>query len=223
MTLLEAIPLRHSVRNYTPQPIEADKVAALNSLIDKLNAEGRLNLRLVTGDSSAFNTRLARYGKFAGVSNYIALMGPKDPGLDERLGYYGERVVLTAQTLGLNTCWVGMTYSKHPAGLQVPADRRLRGLVALGYGTTTGQAHRVKAYDRVARAASPTPQWFVRGVEAALLAPTAMNQQKFSFILLPDNRVQARTGLGFFTKIDLGIAKLHFELAAAPHRVTWSE
>jgi len=46
-----------------------------------------------------------------------------------------------------------------------------------------------------------------------LLAPTAMNQQKFIFELSGE-KATAKSGSGFYTKVDLGIAKLHFELAA---------
>ena len=34
---------------------------------------------------------------------------------------------------------------------------------------------------QVSNACDLTPAWFQKGVEAALLAPTAINQQKFSF------------------------------------------
>jgi hypothetical protein len=50
--------------------------------------------------------------KFTGVQNYIALIGKKSSSLEEQAGYYGEQLVLTAQQLGLNTCWVAMTVSK---------------------------------------------------------------------------------------------------------------
>ena len=47
-----------------------------------------------------------------------------------------------------------------------------------------------------------------------------MNQQKFRF-QLEDSVVRATPGRGFYTKIDLGIAKYHFELGAAPTPFTW--
>ena len=57
------------------------------------------------------------------------------------------------------------------------------------------------------------PDWFQKGVKAALLAPTAMNQQKFQFIL-NGSQVSAKAGYGFYTKLDLGIVKYHFELGS---------
>ena len=57
------------------------------------------------------------------------------------------------------------------------------------------------------------PAWFKQGVKAALLAPTAMNQQKFRIILSSGNVEIVSTG-GFYSKVDLGIVKYHFELGS---------
>ena len=117
MTLQEAIVARHSVRQYLEKPIESDKVAQLQALIEECNKEGQLHLQLVTNEPKAFASGMAKYGGFKGVGNYIAVVGPK--GEDVKLGYYGEKVVLLAQTLGLNTCWVGLSYKKQPDQYQV--------------------------------------------------------------------------------------------------------
>ena len=118
MTILEAIAARHSVRNYQDKPIPAETADALRAEIDACNRESGLHIQLVTGEPKAFDGIMAHYGKFSGVQNYIALVGKKSAGLDEALGYYGERIVLKAQTLGLNTCWVAMipnsTYWRSP-------------------------------------------------------------------------------------------------------------
>ena len=66
------------------------------------------------------------------------------------------------------------------------------------------------------------PEWFKQGVEMALLAPTAVNQQKFRFEL-DGNTVMARAGLiGTCLKIDLGIVKCHFELGAGKENFVWA-
>ena len=64
------------------------------------------------------------------------------------------------------------------------------------------------------------PDWFKSGVEAELLAPTAMNQQKFLFSF-DGNRVSAKAGMGFYTKVDLGIVKYHFEVGAGTENFEW--
>ena len=106
MTIQEAIQVRHSVRQYKNTAIEAEKIAQLQALIDQSNSEAGLHMQLVVNEPKAFAGGLAKYGKFSGVGNYIAMIAPK--GKDVELGYYGEQVVLLAQTLGLNTCWVGL-------------------------------------------------------------------------------------------------------------------
>lgn len=178
---MQAVLERHSVRSYTGEALPADALKALRAEIDKGNREGGLHMQLVTDEPDAFNGRLARYGKFSNVSNYIVLVGAKSlSNLDERCGYYGQRLVLLAQRLGLNTCWVGLTYKKVPGSCMVEAGEKAVAVIGIGRGTTQGVSHKVKTREAVCPSISGAPEWFARGVDAALLAPTAMNQQKFT-------------------------------------------
>ena len=115
MTLMEAMQARHSVRQYREEALRKEDAALLREEIEACNAESGLHIQLVCGEPKAFSGLLARYGKFSGVTNYIALVGKKGPDLSETCGYFGERIVLRAQQIGLNTCWVAMTYSKVPS------------------------------------------------------------------------------------------------------------
>ena len=210
MTLMNA---RHSVRQYEDKPIPAEILAELKQEIAACNRESGLHIQLVTDEPKAFDGFMAHYGKFSGVKNYLALVGPKGADLDEKCGYYGERLVLKAQALGLNSCWVAMTYSKIPGAFQIGSGEKLTVVIALGYGKTQSVPHKSKPLSAVSNAGDGTPDWFRAGVEAALLAPTAMNQQKFTFTYA-DGKVSAKAGMGFYAKIDLGIAKYHFELGS---------
>lgn len=228
MTLQEAIKARHSVRAYNEQPLTAEIVKALEEKIVALNREGHLHMQLVLNEPKAFLGTLARYGKFRGVNNYVVVAGRKADDLDERIGYYGEQLVLFAQTLGLNTCWVGLSYSKVPGTHTLNEGEKIGCYIAIGYGTTRGVCHKIKSVHEVSRSAcDTTPAWFRNGVEAALLAPTAVNQQKFSFEYLgvKDGRHQVRAHKGFsmigYTRMDLGIAKYHFEIAAGKENFDW--
>ena len=225
MTLQEAIVARHSVRQYLEKPIEAEKIAQLQALIEQSNKTAGLHMQLVTDEPKAFAEGMAKYGKFSGIRNYIAMICKK--GEDTALGYYGEQVVLLAQTLGLNTCWVGLTFSKQPDSYEVRDGEHLVCLVPVGYGATQGMQHpQKKKTEDVAEGATPFPEWFVKGVEAALLAPTAVNQQLFRFVLHEGNKVEAKktfsltNGMGY-APIDLGIAKCHFEIAAGKENFEW--
>lgn len=221
MTILEAMRERHSVRQYLDRPLEAETAEQLEDAIEDINRESGLHIQLVKDEPKAFQTFLAHYGIFRGVSNYFALVGPDVDELDERCGYYGEKLVLLTQTLGLNTCWTQMTYKKIPGAYQVGPGERLVLVIALGYGATQGAQHRNKPLEKLCRVHGEAPDWFRAGMEAALLAPTAVNQQRFLFTLDGDT-VKAEALRGPCTKIDLGIVKYHFEVGAGRENFTWA-
>jgi nitroreductase len=237
MTLEEAIEARHSVRAYKEQPLAENVVKVLEEKIAVLNREGKLHIQLIQNEPKAFLGTMAKYGKFRNVNNYIVMAGKKADDLDERIGYYGEHLVLLAQTLGLNTCWVGLSYSKVPGTYELSEDEKIACYIAIGYGETQGVSHKIKTVEQVSRSAMPlgssknasdiTPSWFKKGVEAALLAPTAVNQQKFSFeyMGMKDGRHQVHAKKGFsmigYTQMDLGIAKYHFEIGAGEVNFEW--
>ena len=212
METLDLMKQRHSVRQYIDHPIEAGKRSILNRTMDGINQQSDLHIQVFYEEPTCFDSLKALYGKFNGVKNYIALVGPKGDKLEETLGYYGEQIVLKAQELGLNTCWVAMTHGKSKA--KISKGEKQVCLIALGYGRTNGVAHKVKPLPEVCNYQKDMPDWFKSGMEAALLAPTAMNQQKFYLELLPDGKVKATCGIGFYTKLDLGIVKYHFEIGS---------
>lgn len=216
MTLLEAIQARHSVRAYKDIPLPEDVARTLREAIETANREGGLHIQLVLDEPKAFAGPMSRYGRFRGVSDYLVVAGRKDDSLDGRAGYYGQRIVLLAQTLGLNTCWVGLNYSKIPGTYALAEDEKIVCYIALGYGQTQGGGHKVRTVEEVSNAGNSTPQWFIDGVRAALLAPTAVNQQKFRLEYVQGNQVAARTLFSVigYTALDLGIVKYNFEVGA---------
>ncbi|MBR3455324.1 MAG: nitroreductase [Bacteroidaceae bacterium] len=227
MTIQEAIQARHSVRAYKDQPLSEEIVKVLEDEIVKLNHEGQLHIQLICNEPKAFQGTMAKYGKFRNANNYLVMAGKKADDLDERVGYFGEHLVLLAQTLGLNTCWVGLSYSKVPGTYVLEEGEKIACYIAIGYGETQGSGHKIKTVEQVSNASDITPSWFKKGVEAALLAPTAVNQQKFSFeyVGMSNNRHQVRAKKGFsmigYTKMDLGIAKYHFEIGAGVVNFEW--
>ena len=223
MDLLEAIRARHSVRKYDSCPIEAEKVAALQAAIGRINAEGGLNVQLVLEEPKSFAAGLWKYGQFSGVKNYLVMAGPKGKEAEEKIGYYGEELVLLAQTLGLNTCWVGLTYKKIPGTFTLREGDIVHCTISLGYGSNPGVQHPLKPIEDFYEADGVPPEWFRAGMEAVILAPTAVNQQKFRFILHPGNVVEAKALFSMmgYTHIDQGIAKYHFEVVAGKENFSW--
>ena len=227
MTIQEAIEARHSVRAYKDLPLSEEIVRLLEDELMKLNNEGQLHIQLICNEPKAFQGTMAKYGKFCNANNYLVMAGKKAEDLDERIGYYGEHLVLLAQTLGLNTCWVGLSYSKVPGTYVLEEGEKIACYIAIGYGETQGVGHKIKTVEQVSNASDITPSWFKKGVEAALLAPTAVNQQKFSFehVGVKNNCHLIRAKKGFsmigYTKMDLGIAKYHFEIGAGTENFEW--
>ena len=212
MEILEIIKSRHSVRQYRNQTIEESKREELNTCIKEANEESHLSIQVFYDEPKCFDSFMAHYGKFTNVGNYIAIVGNKSD--QEKAGYYGEKIVLKCQEMGLNTCWVAMTHGKSHA--KIKKGQNLLILISLGYGDTLGVAHRSKSIKELSHADEET-EWFTKGMEAVCLAPTAMNQQKFLFEL-KNGVVTAKSLGGFYSKIDLGIAKYHFE-AVTGHEV----
>lgn len=226
---LTAIVERHAVRSFTDEPISESDLKVLHNVIGESNKESGLRMQLAVNEPRAFTGGLARYGKFNNVRNYLALVGPKGPDLEEKCGYYGERVVLEAQKLGLNSCWVGLTYDKANTRYALADREKLVIVVALGHGTTQGVSRKSKSIAQVSRVAPgvTAPEWFEQGVAAALLAPSSMNQQLYKFEYTGKTTasgrpvIAARTLPAPYANVDLGIAKLHFEIAVGAPLFVW--
>lgn len=205
MQMLDLMKERHSVRQYSDKKIDGDVKTKLDTYVASINEESGLSMQIFYNEPNCFNSMLAHYGKFSNVKNYIAIVGKKEE--QEKSGYYGEKLVLKCQELGLNTCWVALTHGK--VNVQTKPQQRLLILIALGYGTNTGVAHKSKPIKELCKE-DAYPEWFMKGMEAVSLAPTAMNQQKFLFEM-KNGQVYAKALRGFYSKIDLGIVKYHFE------------
>lgn len=228
MNLHEAIAARHSVRRYIHKPLAEDVVVQLREKIDEVNAEGNLHIQLVLDEPKAFKGVFA-YGVFYNVTSYLVVCGKKADDLDARVGYYGEKLVLLAQQLGLNSCWVGLSYHKVPGTFVLDDDEKVACYIALGYGENQGSERKRKSVEQLSNVSETTPEWFRAGVEAVRLAPTAVNQQKFYFEYLGEQdgtpRVRAKRLFSMigYTEMDLGIARLHFEIGAGRENFEWAE
>lgn len=228
MTELEALKERHSIRKYIDRPLEDDIIVKIRNKIASLNEAGGLNMQLVINEKKAFKGFLS-YGSFSNVSNYVMVVGKKSDAAEYSAGYYAESLVLYAQQLGLNTCIVGLTYKKINGAFNVGPDEKVYICIAIGYGADSGRKHKIKSPSQVSNINAATPRWFANGVDAALLAPTAVNQQKFYFEYVAPKADESKAGvrpkkdssLVGYTKIDLGIAMRNFEIGAGTDNFHW--
>lgn len=213
MTEIEAIQVRHSVRAYQNRKIEQEKVDQLKALIDIVNADGNLHLQFIEDADKTFKRILSKIMGLSSAPSVIACVGPDDDTLDERIGYYGEKIVLAAQCMGLNTCWAG-TFQKNGVPAEIRAGERLVIVIAIGYGENQGKQRKSKAPEQVSSIQGARPDWFDFGVEMALRAPTAIIQQSFEIRLNEDGSVVFAGKGGPFSKVNLGIVKYNFTVGA---------
>lgn len=219
MDIITAMYERNSVRRYTDEPLRADDVEKINGEIEKINAESGLRFVLVTDEPEAFTGKMASYGHFSGCTDYIVCIGHKHR--DEDIGYFGEKLVLFCQSIGVNSCWVALTYSKGKVKFTLNKGEKFYIVISLGYGIHQGRPHKNKPVENLYKCKGDAPEWFLNGMKGALTAPTAMNQQKFLFEPVGDNKVKAKALLGPYSKMDLGIVKYHFELGAGDYDFEW--
>ena len=217
MTEMEAVRSRHSVRNYQDKRIEKEQIISINKRIEELNKEGNIHLQFVEDSSSTFSKLFNKAVGLGSAPSVIACVGPDDDTLDERIGYYGQKLVIYAQQLGLNTCWVG-TFNRKKIPVEISDGERLVIAIAIGYGQTQGKQRKTKTADEVVIDLKDVPDWFHAGVEAALLAPTAINQQKFEIIYNENEEVEFKDLGGVLSKIDIGIVKCNFEIGVADYK-----
>ena len=213
--VLAAMVARHAVRHYLDTPIPPAVRAELDAAIVRLNDTSGLAMRLLYDEPEGFSGAMAHYGNFRGVRNYLLLAGSERPGLATACGHAGEQIVLLAQHLGLNTCWVGLTYNKRKARAHLGPDEALVLAVAIGYGADGGKPHRRKPLDELGHVEGgrDAPAWFRAGLEAVALAPSGLNRQGTTFTLAGEV-VRADPGRGTYAPIDRGIAMYHFEVGA---------
>jgi hypothetical protein len=210
MNVLVSMMCRHAVRQYQKTPIEKDKQKTLRDALILSNEKSGLHSQFCFDEPGAFDCFLSRYGRFENVRNYLALIGKKSD--QEKAGYEGEKLVILAQSLGLNSCWVGMSYQKSSVPINIPAGEKLLCVVALGYGQNVGVSHpNNKSLKKLLILEGKKPDYLEQAMQAVLLAPTAMNQQKFRISIKDGKPSIAVHGHGPYVKVDLGIVKYHFE------------
>lgn len=218
MDEMQAALERHSVRKYTTEPLSEEHVKALNDAIAQVNEESGLDARLVINEPKGFGNLMLKTTGFKNCVNYIAMIGPNDDSLNERCGYYGERLVLLAQSLGLRTCWALLCNKKH---VDVPEGERFAIGISVGYGMNDGVQHKDRPVSEIADL-TDAPEWFRKGIECVMLAPSGMNKQPISFSQ-KDGVVSVHHKDSNLSRFDCGIARYHFELGAGKDSFKWSE
>ena len=235
MTEWEAVKARISCRAYQDKHIDEEVLALLTEKIERLNEASGLHIQLMTTDGQSQPLLKLVPAMFDGpVYTYAALVGGTDALSAEKIGYYGEQLVLYATQLGLGTCWVAGTYDPNTACAYINEGERLWSVVPMGYAVEKMPIKQkmirasIRARDRKLRqfvesevAFDELAGWFRTAIESVKMGPSAVNQQPVNFTW-NKNKVTAKLwktsqGTAF---IDMGIAKYHFEIGAAAAGMT---
>jgi hypothetical protein len=225
MTNLEAIDLRQSRRGYQGTPIAVGSVNTIKAAVEQYNKISGLSIQWIEDGRAAFQGFSLGYGMFSGVRSYLAIVGKNsDIHLKEKAGYYGELLVLEATKQGLGTCWVGGTFRRNHCPCSVRDDETLVSLITVGNVAEKKSfrenaiyklAHRgTKSLEELYSSDTQVPDWFLSGIKAVQKAPSAINQQPVHFEYLSGVITAEVKHSDNHQPIDLGIAKLHFEIGA---------
>ena len=224
MTQLEAMKKRVSRRHYTG-PLPQDVAAEIRVKALDLSLDNGLEIRLVENQPTLFGGISTSYGMFKGVHSFLVLAGLKnDPFLFEKAGHAGEELVLLATQLSQGSCWVGGTFDRESVSALLVPGTKLVAVITLG-PTDAALHSREKFVRRVthlrkhganwhSQDAGEPPHWFRAGAQAAALAPSARNAQPVHFVYKDQKASVSIPDDSPYQHTDLGIAKLHFELAA---------
>lgn len=218
MTIEELIKNRHSVRKYKNVSLNDSDISKINEILKEIN-KNDLSFELVT-NKNIFKNIILGYGFIKDCNNYIILGGKDDFLLEEKVGYYGEELVLKLLDLGINSCFVGGTYKKKKVKNNLPSGYRNVLVLAVGYGINSGSLAKTKTFDEISLS-KEVPDWYKRGIEMVLFAPSAVNQKKWEFEFVAPDGVKIRSYGNFFPNVDLGIAKYHFEIGAGKENFKW--
>lgn len=221
MTIYDAVQERHSVRIFKKTPLSNEAIKLLNERMKELNSKYDIEFKLVTDNGKIINTAY-KVSFTKNANNFIVMTGKNKPKIDEIIGYAGADILLYAQTIGLNTCWISGAINKAEArdAANVRPGYLIPGVIAVGYGESNGKPHKSKKLEDISTYRGNPPYWFYKGVGYVLLAPTANNKQAFN-IKGDGNKVRITCDNNQYAGLELGIARYHFEVGAGTENIEW--
>ena len=232
MEMKKAMDVRKSWRRYTAESISSETRELLLNFVDEINRKEGLHFQMVFNHGEAFDGLRKSYGLFSGVRNYLVLAGDSDmPNLHEKMGYYGEKWVLLATSLEIGTCWVSGTYDKKSVCCELDDGEEVSALITFGAvldKETTfakllrkGMHRNSKTIEDLLHAPVQPPNWVLEGMKYVVKAPSAANRQPVRFTYSEGLVLASVPGDSMNQNLDMGIAKLHFELGSGGGHWQW--
>jgi hypothetical protein len=225
-----AIFFRHSQRKYSGEEPEKNKADRLETVCGDFRPFSGARAVIVREPSDdVFRGVIGSYLKVTGAPYYVAFIGDmRERTVQEITGYLGEGIILEATALGFNTCWVGGFFRQDAVAKQInlQENERVLAISPIGYskdktdrvGVSTKTHKRKDLSGLVTSGHVEKNTWSKTAVEAARLAPSAVNRQPWRFEVgenaITINADSARLEFGVSRRLDCGIAMLHIELGA---------
>jgi len=231
----KVIETRRSRRRFYQKPLESESLSQIAIVCEKFRPFPNARSVLITeSPDSVFKGAIGPYGKIKGAPAFVAFIGNMDsPNVYEQVGYTGEGIILEAEALNLATCWVaGFFKRKVVASLaNIGKKERVLAVTPVGYApelpsfeekimTGFGLTHKRRALSNLITGLDEPkwPQWINSALEAARLAPSAVNRQPWRF-KVSENSITvsvniSRREYGLPKRLCCGIAMLHIEVAA---------
>ncbi|MFA5079663.1 MAG: nitroreductase family protein [Dehalococcoidia bacterium] len=231
-----AINARLSRRKYEmSRPIAADARHRLHEVCSGFRPYSGVRVEFIAEPpDDVFANAVGFYGNIKGAPAFLAFIGDgSDPNVQEKMGYTGEAAILEATALGLGTCWVALTYNARRVKSLIKLEKNEEIICVSPIGYTVdkwsfeekvfsgfGSNHQRRPLQSMVSGlpAAQRPDWAKAAVEAARLAPSAMNRQPWDFRVEEDSITVSAKGRGpefnVAMRLDCGIAMLHIELGA---------
>lgn len=230
-----AIKERRSRRHYQEQNLAIDLVRKIEDLCKHYRPYPEVRAVLVQqSPDSVFKGAVGHYGKIKNAPAYIAFIGDKEGAfVQEKIGYLGEGIILEATSLGLATCWVAGFFRPEVAAIQTGTldHEKVWAVTPVGYAAENltfeekvmagfGRHNQRKPLAELCTGIKETqwPKWIRTAVEAARLAPSAVNRQPWRFHINSDSITvgvdSLKDSYNLSKRLDCGIAMMHVEVAA---------
>jgi len=230
----EAVIVRHSRRAYLNQPLDSKLLDNLAGWIETINVQQGLSIRAVFDRPDLFGGFLRSYGLLNGVRHFLVMAGPKnDSNLFEKLGFFGEHLVLEMTKANLGTCWVGGSFDQKKIGCLIQPGEQLAAVITFGHTPPHdtpreqlihGITHRKKhALESILTTDGSEPAWFHEAMDFVLRSPSAVNGMPSRFYVTRGTIQCGLAGTDPLCYVDLGIAKAQFNIAFPTGIWEWGE
>ena len=213
MELKNMIPHRKSVRSYTGQPVEQEKldqILAFAETLQPLYPQIRVRCRVVERENVKCLCPWT-------TPQVLAFYSEKAEGYLENVGFLYQQMELYLQQMGLGACWLGMG-RLDPRGSVAATDvDGLDYVIMLAFGYPKGAAQRSSVAEFKRKALSAISDTADDRLEPARLAPSSVNSQPWYFthdedkihVYCARQKMLWGGGLSDMNRIDIGIALAH--------------